>query len=93
LAYAAKVHFAWQAQHLEHVMIVFVWPAQHFQQLQALTGAFTESLKSTIAAQETQLATQFAELKDMIKRRTGSAKTGTSPPQKKSKTGDGDESL
>jgi TolA-binding protein len=63
------------------------------QQLQALTGAFTESLKSTIAAQETQLATQFAELKDMIKRRTGSAKTGTSPPQKKSKTGDGDESL
>lgn len=63
------------------------------QQLEALTGAFTESLKSTIAAQETQLATQFAELKDMIKRRTGSAKTGTSPPQKKSKTGDGDESL
>jgi len=33
LAYAAKVHFAWQARHLEHVMIVFVWPAQHFQQL------------------------------------------------------------
>jgi hypothetical protein len=63
------------------------------QQLQALTGVFTESLKSTIAAQESQLATQFAELKDMIKCRSGPSKTGTSPPQKKSKTGDGDDSL
>ena len=61
-------------------------------QLQALTGAFAESLKTAIASQESQLSVQFAELKEMIKTRSGGS-SGVSPPQKKSKKGEEDSSL
>ena len=60
-------------------------------QLQALTGAFTESLKTTIASQESQMSMQFAELKEMIL--LNKAKSRSSPPQKKPKKGDDDASL
>ena len=60
-------------------------------QLQALTGAFTESLRTTIASQESQMSMQFAELKEMIM--LNNAKSSSSPPQKKSKKGDDDASL
>ena len=62
-------------------------------QLHAMTGAFTESLRTTIAAQESQMSSQFAELKDMIMHRVTS-KTSSSPPQKKPKnaTGNGNDS-
>ena len=60
-------------------------------QLQALTGAFTESLKTSIASQENQMSMQFAELKEMIM--LNNSKSGSSPPQKKSKKSDDDSSL
>ena len=55
-------------------------------QLQALTGAFAESLKSAIASQGSQLSQQFAELKDMIQS-NANAKLSSSP-QKKPKKGE-----
>ena len=63
-------------------------------QLQAMTGVFSETLKTAIAQQETQLASQFPELKHMIQNRPVSI-SGSSPPSKKSKTGpnDGDDGL
>ena len=57
-------------------------------QLQALTGAFTDSLKTSIAAQESQISVQFNELKDMIMAQQNKA-VGSSPPQKKPKKADG----
>ena len=60
-------------------------------QLQALTGVFTESLKTSIASQESQMSLQFAELKEMIMLKN--SKSGSSPPQKKPKKGDDDPSL
>ena len=56
-------------------------------QLQALTNAFAESLKSTISAQDQQMSSQFAELKDMILSNAVS-KSSASPPQKKPKKTD-----
>jgi hypothetical protein len=61
-------------------------------QMQAMSTMFAESLKSTLASQESQLSLQFAELKEMIKTRAGGA-TGSSPPQKKTKTNGQDDSL
>ena len=61
-------------------------------QLQAMSAMFAESLKTTIASQESQLTLQFTELKEMIKTRAGGA-TGSSPPQKKPKMKDQDQSL
>ena len=55
-------------------------------QLQALTGAFADSLKSAIATQESQLSQQFAELKDLIQS-SANANSSSSPPQKKPKKG------
>ena len=53
-------------------------------QFQALIGAFTESMKNSIAAQETQISMQFAELKDLMLTQQNAA-VGVSPPQKKPK--------
>ena len=58
--------------------------AETANQLQAMSTMFAESLKTTLASQEVQLSSQFAELKEMIKTRAGGA-TGSSPPQKKTK--------
>ena len=56
-------------------------------QMQLLTNAFTDSLKTTIAAQENQMSGQFAELKQMILA-GATSKTSASPPQKKPKKTD-----
>ena len=53
-----------------------------------MTGVFTESLKTGIAAQESQLSMQFNELKDMIMAQRNKT-VGASPPQKKPKKADG----
>ena len=61
-------------------------------QFHAMSSMFAESLKTSIASQESQISSQFAELKEMIMMR--SSGSGASPPQKKPKKNrDADDSL